>query len=137
MTASIEQHSVDGNTDWRCRGWWEQHWFGRNLMDPLFLRFDGERISGHGSDRVGDFRLTGEFGSDGRMRIDKHYLAGHTVLYHGAWDGEGTMSGTWYLPGDFGRWLIALPSSRAVSRLPISELRPAPGRSDVGDQPAN
>ena len=53
----------------RWSGWWEQRWFGRQLMHDLVLNVapDGE-VTGSGVDCIGPFTFQGEFLSDGPSR---------------------------------------------------------------------
>ncbi len=97
-----------GGATVHCHGWWEQRGMGRQPMNNLLLDFAGTRFHGAGIDIVGQFTLAGEIENDGRLTIEKQYLGKHAVLYFGAYDGEGTMSGKWSLGFDHGDWLIRI-----------------------------
>ena len=91
-----------------CIGWWEQRWFGRRPMEPLRLAFCPPRIEGSGTDCIGPFVLDGVITSGGGVTLQKTYVGQHDVTYHGHYDGEGRMWGTWKCGPDSGRWMIAM-----------------------------
>ncbi|MBX9791605.1 MAG: hypothetical protein K2Y37_22010 [Pirellulales bacterium] len=92
----------------KCEGWWEQAGFGRQPMSDLQLQFDGDRISGSGSDIIGPFELRGVISPEGQVAIVKQYVRRHAVEYRGTLDGEGAMWGQWYLGLFAGRWAIRM-----------------------------
>jgi hypothetical protein len=77
------------------RGYWEQTFFGRQLMHDLTLRFVAGHIDGEGRDCIGPFTFGGEYDDQGGVTLVKHYLGHHTVAYTGRYDGEGTIHGIW------------------------------------------
>src|SRR4051794_17501316 len=91
-----------------CTGWWEQKSYGRQTMNELVLAFHGMNFQGSGTDIVGPFTLIGQIDTVGKVTIAKQYAGKHNVRYAGDYDGEGTMSGLWYLQSDVGHWLIHL-----------------------------
>ncbi|MCR9198500.1 MAG: hypothetical protein NXI04_07655 [Planctomycetaceae bacterium] len=93
----------------RCAGWWEQSGYGRQPMNNLQLVYTDLHFVGSGSDCVGVFELRGEIEGTS-VSIMKQYVDAHQVLYAGAVDGEGTMTGMWSISGVGGRWLIKVES---------------------------
>jgi hypothetical protein len=109
-----------------CEGWWEQVFHGRQRMESLHLTVDGGAVDGLGTDIIGPFTLHGLLTADGRVSIEKDYLGRHSVRYEGQHDGEGRMWGLWALPGQHGRWMIALQREGGDA---LDDLRDiAPGR---------
>ena len=114
-------------SQWKCRGWWEQEGYGRQLMQSLQLRFQGQQLEGSGVDVVGAFTLTGVC-ENGRVVFNKQYVQKHAVTYHGHYDGEGTFSGDWQLEWEKGKWLIKMERQRDASRpLEIVDFEPNGG----------
>ena len=91
-----------------CKGWWEQQIYGCQPMTSLQLHFQDKRLTGSGTDIVGEFELDGTLHDTGRVVIVKQYIGRHNVLYVGTYDGEGTFSGHWQIGDDHGRWLISM-----------------------------
>jgi hypothetical protein len=85
-------------------GFWVQRVIlGRQYMN-LQLMFAANRVSGEGSDRVGDFLINGEYDlRDGRCVMHKRYVEAHDVLYEGKNE-------------DDGLWLWGLWSIRSFDR---------------------
>jgi hypothetical protein len=104
------------------RGWWEQHGYGRQSMDPLRVELRGDRLSGVGVDVIGPFRLDRRIDRGGKAEILKQYIGQHQVLYVGRYDGEGTFSGQWSVGGDAGTWLIFVGSSSRDMDRPITDI---------------
>ena len=77
------------------RGYWEQTMWGRQPMRGLTLRFDSGRIDGDGDDIIGPFTFAGTYDDAGAVTLVKQYVGRHDVLYHGAYDGEGSIIGRW------------------------------------------
>ncbi len=69
-----------------CEDWWEQREFGRQPMEQLRLRFDGDKIVGAGVDVVGRFTMRGTL-VHGQIAIVKRYIGQHDVAYVGTYDG--------------------------------------------------
>lgn len=99
---------ANGHQTCLCEGWWEQRGLGRQPMTELRLQFTSGQIQGTGLDVIGPFNLQGAVAENGAVTIRKQYLRRHRVDYHGTYDGEGTLSGTWLVPGDQGTWLIVI-----------------------------
>lgn len=83
-------------------GRWVGFWLqpplrGRQYMNPLHLSFAAGRVTGHGSDCIGDFELNGSYNlQDGRCLIVKQYLGAHSVKYDGCNQNDGLwIWGTW------------------------------------------
>ncbi len=91
----------------QAEGWWEQDFYGRQMMDPLVLSFEKGAVSGSGRDIVGPFTMSGVI-KDGKVAIKKHYVGQHDTDYFGQFDGEGTMHGTWQIHESTGPWMIHL-----------------------------
>jgi hypothetical protein len=79
------------------RGYWEQAGWGRQPMGELVLHFVDGQIFGDGRDVIGPFRFDGRYDERGRIRMTKEYLGRHTVEYEGAYDGEGSIFGRWWI----------------------------------------
>jgi hypothetical protein len=80
----------------RWDGFWVQEMWGRQAMTPFTLRFADGQITGDGRDVVGRFTFSGEYNeATGEVRMVKHYVGKHRVLYVGRPDGEGSIQGTW------------------------------------------
>ncbi|MEL6594127.1 MAG: hypothetical protein AAFQ68_28750 [Bacteroidota bacterium] len=89
-----------------CEGWWEQAGFGRQSMESLMMRIDGDKISGSGYDMVGMFRFEGTLAEDQSVVMIKDYFDRHRVLYKGTYDGKCLMKGIWTLSFMKGPWEI-------------------------------
>ena len=109
-------------------GWWEQVGYGRQPMQNLLLRFDGEKITGSGSDCVGDFTFHGMI-QGSQVNLLKQYIGKHQIEYRGVSDGEGTYFGNWYLLGYVGgKWLLhvgANRETREIEEIEIGMIKPA------------
>lgn len=81
------------------RGFWEQQFYGRQFMEDFTLRFADGIVSGGGKDIIGLFVVKGEY-TDGQINFVKQYVGRHKVIYTGQYDGEGSIHGTWVIPGD-------------------------------------
>ena len=108
----------------RCDGWWEQDYYGRQPMEGLRLSIDAAGISGSGTDIIGPFTLTGSIREGGAVAIIKTYVGRHRVKYVGMYDGEGTMAGQWLIGPLSGRWLIAIRRSKADAAEDIADFVP-------------
>ena len=64
-------------------------------MHDVVLHFSSESVAGGGVDVIGAFTFAGHVRSDGSVTMVKQYFGGHRVLYHGQYDGEGTIHGQW------------------------------------------
>jgi hypothetical protein len=110
----------------RWRGYWVQTFWGRQPM-RLTLRLSEGLIEGEGDDIVGAFTFRGQYDTQGRVSMLKQYIGRHQVLYEGAYDGEGTISGTWTIPplwrGPFALRLEAADSAEGIER-EITQLVP-------------
>ena len=60
----------------------------------LGLTFEGGRVGGTGSDRVGSFIVTGSYDDAGAVTFLKQYVGGHAVDYRGLPSGRG-IAGSW------------------------------------------
>jgi hypothetical protein len=109
-----------------CEGWWEQDICGRQFMKDLTIKIIDGRIQGSGHDIAGLFILSGRIGEGSKVMIDKNYLGSHRVAYVGTYDGEGTMSGEWYIGYDHGHWAISIRNGISQAESGISELLPLP-----------
>lgn len=114
-----------GSRTFDCEGWWEQDAYGRQSMDELELRFDGNEIHGKGYDMIGLFTLDGGYDQEGRVLLRKQYIGKHSVEYVGYYDGEGTLSGEWAIEVFHGKWLIKLHRQRNAEDAPIFDFAPA------------
>ena len=104
------------------RGYWEQPIFGRQPMNDFNLRFAGGAVEGEGRDVVGRFTVRGGYDDRGNVVLVKQYVGRHRVHYHGVYDGEGTIFGTWKI-GD--RWsgpFALSPVRGAAPDLPIQDI---------------
>ena|SRR6516162_5050374 len=109
------------------RGYWEQRGWGRQPMEPLFLVFSGGTVRGEGRDIIGAFTFSGSYDNEGHVTLTKQYVGRHSVLYHGTYDGEGTIFGRWSI-GEIWSGPFALSSVAEidVADEPIYEIRPVP-----------
>lgn len=82
-------------------GHWRQEIWGHQPMRDLVLTFEGGVVEGSGVDVVGRFTFAGVYDDRGEVTMVKRYVGKHEVLYHGRYDGEGAIVGTWMI-GD--RW---------------------------------
>jgi hypothetical protein len=107
----------------RWDGFWVQTGYGRQAMTPFTLFFSAGAVTGSGRDRVGPFTFQGEYDeATGEVRMVKKYLGKHSVLYTGRPDGEGSIQGTWVIPGnDTGPFLLRPALSKPTSDEPIQE----------------
>lgn len=105
-------------------GFWVQKHCGRQAMTTFTLHFAEGRVTGRGKDMVGRFTFGGEYDeSTGAVRMVKHYLDKHQVLYVGQPDGEGSIQGTWWI-GEFctGPFLIRPILGKPRGDEPIQEI---------------
>ncbi|MBL8823096.1 MAG: hypothetical protein JNJ77_10950 [Planctomycetia bacterium] len=104
------------------RGFWEQQYFGRQFMDDFTLKFHNGSISGGGKDIVGLFVIKGEY-DQGQISFVKQYIGKHKVVYTGQYDGEGSIHGTWVIPGDSkGPFSLSPSPYQAKADDPIQEI---------------
>jgi hypothetical protein len=105
------------------RGYWEQSYWGRQVMTELVLHFVGGQVQGRGRDVIGAFTFTGQYDDRGTITMVKQYLGRHSVAYRGQYDGEGTIFGQWSIGSEWSG-PFALTPNRAVTppELPITEL---------------
>lgn len=101
-------------------GFWVQA--GRRGEMRLTLRFGEASVEGEGSDRVGDFTVSGRHEASGAVAFGKHY-GSHGVDYAGTWDGA-MIAGRWRLQtwlagrmgkGEFEIW--PLRDDQAIERM--------------------
>jgi hypothetical protein len=105
------------------RGYWEQEVWGRQPMDNLVLRFADGFVDGQGKDVIGAFTFSGEYDAEGGVTLVKQYVGRHRVLYHGSYDGEGTIFGRWSIGQHWsGPFALSPVQRRAAAELPIREL---------------
>jgi hypothetical protein len=108
-------------------GFWEQPGWGKQPMHDLELYFAEGAIEGHGRDCIGAFTFEGTYERDGSVAMTKQYLGRHRVLYHGSYDGEGTVFGRWSI-GTFwsGPFALRFPRQKAHVGAAILEISLAP-----------
>lgn len=114
------------NQPMTCEGWWEQDICGRQFMQNLTIKIIDGQIQGSGHDIAGLFVMSGRIGEGSKVTIEKDYLGSHRVAYLGTYDGEGTMSGEWYIGYDHGRWAISIRKGTSQTDSAIKELLPHP-----------
>lgn len=96
-------------------------------MHGLTLAFGDGRVRGKGHDCVGPFIFEGDYDDRGHVRLVKCYLGRHQVLYHGLYDGEGTIHGTWMVEGLWSGAFALAPARRPVDpSAPILAIDPGP-----------
>lgn len=111
----------------RWRGYWEQGVWGRQPM-RLALRLSEGDIEGEGDDIIGRFTFQGRYDVQGRVSMIKQYIGRHQVLYEGAYDGEGTIFGTWFISHLWqGPFAIVLEAAdgQAAAESAITQIVPA------------
>lgn len=113
----------------RWDGFWVQDGWGRQEMTPFTLRFAEGRVLGDGRDMVGSFAFTGTVNEGtGAVRLVKQYFGAngrprHRVLYVGSPDGEGCITGTWFMgDGDKGPFLLRPRVRKPTGDEPIHEI---------------
>ncbi|MBN9120999.1 MAG: hypothetical protein J0I06_17920 [Planctomycetes bacterium] len=108
----------------RWDGFWVQKEYGRQPMVPFTLRFADGKVRGDGRDMVGRFTFSGVYSeTTGAVRMVKHYLGKHVVLYVGQPDGEGSIQGTWSIGHyDTGSFLLRPAIQKPVGDEPIQEI---------------
>jgi hypothetical protein len=113
------------------RGYWEQNWFGRQPMHDLVLHFRDGRVEGSGVDIVGRFTVSGSYDERGKVLLTKHYRS-HRVYYRGTYDGEGTIHGTWIIPGydDSGPFALTVSGHSVPADAPIISITADPPRPE-------
>lgn len=99
-----------------CEGWWEQSGYGRQLMEPLQLRFQDDGVVGAGADIIGPFHISGRV-AGGNVSLTKTYIDAHSVDYFGTYDGEGTLQGAWSIFGVGGKWLIRIVGAQTPTEI--------------------
>ncbi len=115
----------------RWRGYWEQAYFGRQVMRDLVLRFCAGRIEGHGADLLGPFTFQGEYDETGAVVLLKQYLKRHQVLYRGRYDGEGTIFGEWSIgEGLRGPFALCPEGFEVAADAPILTIAAVPPADD-------
>jgi hypothetical protein len=60
------------------------------------------------------FVIKGDY-TPGEIRFVKQYLGRHQVIYTGTYDGEGSIHGTWVIPGDTSGPFSLSPSPMQVN----------------------
>jgi hypothetical protein len=115
------------------RGFWEQTFWGRQTMHPLTLRFAGGRVEGEGADVIGRFTFRGEYDASGAVTLVKKYVGRHSVLYHGRYDGEGTILGEWSIGVVRGPFALSPERFTVPEDAPILTVGARPGAEDAGD----
>lgn len=108
----------------RWDGFWVQTGWGRQAMTSFSLRFANGLVSGEGRDMIGRFTFAGEYDeTTGEVRMVKQFIGKHQVLYIGRSDGEGSIQGTWYIPGnDSGPFLLRPVLQKPTGDEPIQEI---------------
>ena len=89
--------------------WLQQGISGRQWMRDIALTFADGRISGQGTDSVGEFVFRGRYSlDDGKVTLFKRYVGAHEVIYQGCNEGDGMwLWGTWQIrPRDRGGFHI-------------------------------
>ncbi|MCS7269703.1 MAG: hypothetical protein NZ703_01345, partial [Gemmataceae bacterium] len=79
-----------------------------------------------GIDIVGLFTMRGSWEpTTGKVRIVKHYLGKHDVVYLGQPDGEGCIAGTWWIGAEqSGPFLLRPVIRKSGGQEPIRDLTP-------------
>ena len=107
-----------------ARGAWKGYFvqplrggFALGWMD-LYLGFDEGRITGGGSDRIGQFIVDGRYRpEDGTCLFGKQYLGKHRVIYTGGGTGR-EIRGRWRIgrkcTGAFHLWAVDAPRAQAA-----------------------
>jgi hypothetical protein len=92
----IEEDSRFPSGVWK--GFYLQYWMpGRHATD-MDLTFEDGRLTGSGSDRVGQFTIDGTYDlATGQCRWVKQYVGRHSIEYSGLNEGRGIW-GVWELP---------------------------------------
>src|SRR5262245_14883555 len=124
LAASHGQEEQPMYPSGRWEGFWvQQHW-GRQPMTPFTLRFADGEVTGDGKDVVGRFTFSGTYDqATGAVRMVKHYIGKHQVLYVGLPDGEGSIQGTWSIgPLCTGPFLLRPAVSKPRRDDPIEEI---------------
>jgi hypothetical protein len=93
VPANLEVDSRFPSGEWT--GFFLQYWLpGRHKTD-LDLTWQGGTLSGHGTDRVGPFTISGTYDvATGECEWTKQYVGKHSVAYRGRNDGHGIW-GVW------------------------------------------
>jgi hypothetical protein len=106
------------------RGFWEQGAYGRQFMNDFTLNFKDGEITGQGYDIVGIFAIHGSYQA-ASIEFTKKYLGAHYVVYTGNYDGEGSINGTWEIPGfDRGPFSLSPSPRKADPNEPVQEIGP-------------
>ena len=82
---------------------WVGHYEQNGQMNPMefeALKFKGPKVSGRGSDNVGQFFIDGKIDMNGRFEFRKMYVGAHNVLYEGERHYH-IVKGRWVIP-DYG-----------------------------------
>ena len=92
------------NIDGRWRGWYA--YAGNGLHHPMELRLSqkADRVTGAGSDDIGQFTVRGRCADDGNLSWLKSYLT-HSVDYEGRCQGR-FIRGAWRLAGATGTFCL-------------------------------
>jgi hypothetical protein len=107
----------------RWQGFWEQVLWGHQAMHDLELHFADGVVRGRGRDIIGRFTFQGTYDNQGGVLMTKQYLGRHTVLYHGQYDGEGTIFGRWSIGTEWsGPFALAPERRRPSADEPIVDL---------------
>jgi hypothetical protein len=105
------------------RGYWEQAGYGRQLMEDFTLWFAQGKVEGSGRDCIGAFTFTGSYDDQGLVVMTKQYIGRHRVNYHGSYDGEGTIFGTWSIPPVWSGPFALTPAQRQpAGEQPLEDL---------------
>lgn len=106
------------------RAFWQQAGYGRQEMSDLRLDFRDGTITGQGIDCVGLFTFSGTYDDQGSIVMIKQYVGKHRVLYHGKYDGEGSIHGNWTVEGiAFGPFAMTPLRGEDAGDRPIQEIR--------------
>ncbi len=109
------------------RGYWEQTFWGRQLMHNLVLTFAHGTVQGRGTDCIGAFTFQGEHDAQGHVTLVKQYLGKHQVLYQGTYDGEGSILGRWTIPPAWsGPFALSLGRFPVPAEAPIATIAADP-----------
>lgn len=74
---------------------------GRGHQD-LWLHFEEGRITGTGTDEVGDFVVEGTYDASSKeAEWQKRFAGGHVVMYRGFRESVPGIWGTWNIPGNW------------------------------------
>jgi hypothetical protein len=75
----------------------------------LELDFTAGRVTGRGTDWVGEFTIDGHYDAAGRVSYTKSYIGKHSIEYSGKRNADGTIAGAWLFAGIQGGFFLLVP----------------------------